>query len=407
MKIVMVSADNSKEVLVGGKHIHQELFEKGLIELGHQVDLIYPTWPLYVRFFILIDKILRKFSAIGNGRFFVNQWMRLGKGLFKKLCKHLEQSSVDLIICQEPLSAYWIQRTLSFTNRKIPVFGTVHGYYGLELTNYVSQNPGDAQIIKKHAAEIEQAHAQICSGLVAVDTRIKSYLQNEVHFNKPISIQFNAIDTKRFSPLAEAEKLQLKTKLGIESKFSLLIARRLVKKNGVAQALEALNELKKQNKTQIHFLIAGDGPEEQSLMSYVTNHHLEGQVSFLGAINHHQILEYYQAVDAVGLPSTLSDGVEEATSLSMLEGMSCGNPVVATAIGGLKEVIKHEQTGLLVEDKKPIEFAAAILRLAENSSFAKQLGEAASIYANNHHGYLNHAKEYLQFVEKVLNESSK
>ena len=62
--------------------------------------------------------------------------------------------------------------------------------------------------------------------------------------------------------------------------------------------------------------------------------------------------DLYGASDIVLVPSIHSYGVEEATSISALEAMGSGSPVVAGAVGGLKEIFEHEKDGLLVEVKK-------------------------------------------------------
>src|SRR2546425_7533059 len=76
-------------------------------------------------------------------------------------------------------------------------------------------------------------------------------------------------------------------------------------------------------------------------------------------------------------PSIPVVGVEEATSLFALEAMACGKPVVASAIGGLKEMIRNRENGILVPPARPDLLADAILELIRDRQLSDEIGEAA------------------------------
>jgi glycosyltransferase involved in cell wall biosynthesis len=79
------------------------------------------------------------------------------------------------------------------------------------------------------------------------------------------------------------------------------------------------------------------------------------------------------AADAVAVPSTRP----EPFGLVALEAAAAGVPVIAAAHGGLPEIVRHEQTGLLVEPGDPAELAAGLLSLADDPTRARRLGDAA------------------------------
>jgi len=70
----------------------------------------------------------------------------------------------------------------------------------------------------------------------------------------------------------------------------------------------------------------------------------------LPGVPNSKIHSYYQASDVVLVPSVTSNGVQEATSLNMLEGIACGKVVVYSNIGGMAEVVKDGINGFLVEE---------------------------------------------------------
>jgi glycosyltransferase involved in cell wall biosynthesis len=146
----------------------------------------------------------------------------------------------------------------------------------------------------------------------------------------------------------------------------------------VIYAVKAMDELKQRGKIDaFHLVIIGDGKEKENLKAYVEEKGLSPWVEFKGRIPHDQVDQYYKATSVLLMPSTKSDDVEEATSLSMLEGLICAKPVIASKIGGLKEVIEDGENGLLVDDKCPDQIADRLLFLLTNPQEAEALSQRA------------------------------
>ncbi len=92
---------------------------------------------------------------------------------------------------------------------------------------------------------------------------------------------------------------------------------------------------------------------------------------------HHLLSTYYRAADVVVMPSR-----SESFGLVALEAAACGVPVVATAVGGLREVVDDAITGLLIEQRTPEAFAAGIDRVLGDALTADRMGLAASVRAD-------------------------
>jgi D-inositol-3-phosphate glycosyltransferase len=98
------------------------------------------------------------------------------------------------------------------------------------------------------------------------------------------------------------------------------------------------------------------------------------RIQYVDPQPHHLLSSWYRAADVVLVPSR-----SESFGLVALEAAACGTPVVAAAVGGLRTLVEHERTGLLVEDRSPAAFAAAVSRIIEDPSCGAVLGaEAAS-----------------------------
>jgi len=116
-------------------------------------------------------------------------------------------------------------------------------------------------------------------------------------------------------------------------------------------------------------LLVGDGPEERLLRSRAAELGLGGSVRFLGF--RQDIPSLLALAEALVLPS-----LNEGFGLVLLEAMAMGKPVVASAVGGIPEVVLDGRTGLLVPPADPEALAVAILRLLEDPRAAQRLGEA-------------------------------
>jgi len=126
-----------------------------------------------------------------------------------------------------------------------------------------------------------------------------------------------------------------------------------------------------------HARIIGDGECRTELQSKIKSLDLEQKVELLGEVT--QTTEYLAKADIFVLSSNY-----EGLPLSVLEAMSMGLPVIATDVGGVKEAVLNEQTGLLSVRKDAMQFAKNIAKLESRPELRKQYGERAqSHYAQN------------------------
>ena len=116
-------------------------------------------------------------------------------------------------------------------------------------------------------------------------------------------------------------------------------------------------------------LIAGDGPCKYELQQLASELKLTSHVQFVGAV--HDVPSLLRQARLYVL-SSISEGV----SLTLLEAMASGLPVVATRVGGTPEVVADGVTGLLVPPRDPPALAAALLRLHRDHPLASRLGAA-------------------------------
>jgi len=177
----------------------------------------------------------------------------------------------------------------------------------------------------------------------------------------------NPLKTEFFVPLGN--KAELKKKYGFED-FNLLFIGRLSKEKNVDQLIRAAAKLKSKIPS-FSVGIASTGPAESELRRLTKKLGLQAEVRFLGFLEKEKLLETYNASDVFVMPSTV-----ETQSLSSMEAMLCGLPVVAVRSMGLQEYLKPE-AGFLLTPGDVDGLADKILYLYTNTRERIKMGEAA------------------------------
>lgn len=149
----------------------------------------------------------------------------------------------------------------------------------------------------------------------------------------------------------------------------LLYVGRLHEQKGVDVLLRALALL---DDPPVDLLVVGDGPRAGQLRDLAARLGVAGRVHMCGFVPHEEIPGVLGAGDPLVLPSRY-----EELGTVLLEAMHCGNPVVATRVGGIPGLVEDGVTGLLVPPGRPEPLAAAVRRLLGDPARAKEMAAAA------------------------------
>jgi len=134
--------------------------------------------------------------------------------------------------------------------------------------------------------------------------------------------------------------------------------RRLVYKNGIDTLIDAANIAIKKNR-RIVFLVVGKGPDMENVKLQAKQFGIEANFRLEGFVSDEDLPSYYNAADLFVLPSKSGEGLP----LVALEAMACGLPVIATDVGGIREILV-EDYGKLVLPNQPELLAEAVLDFA-------------------------------------------
>ena len=194
-------------------------------------------------------------------------------------------------------------------------------------------------------------------------------IANEEPFHGSHFTIHNAIDLDRVDLIIKAfNRTEAKEKLGITNNIVIGAVSRLSREKGIELLLEAFSLIQSSDE-RLRLLVVGNGPEEANLKLLAKNREIEDKVLFPGHKNWDEAIQLISLMDLVVCPSRF-----EGFGLTAAEAMACGKPVVANNTGGLKEVISHNRSGLLVNASDPVELAGNIRMLTENPLLMEEMG---------------------------------
>ena len=207
------------------------------------------------------------------------------------------------------------------------------------------------------------------------------------------------VDIKRFRPLDPGED---DTDLGVTGKFVFALSR-IDSNKGLDYLIRAFGKI--HNKTDAHLVIGGGSknPQEheikvkQSLEDIVEAEGVGNRVRFTGYVPDDLLDPYYRQADVFVLPSKY-----EPFGMTVLEAMACGTAVVATRLGGIREVLTDHTDSLLVDPSDADELGSALLDLLSKKDLAARLSRAGLELIRTTFSWQSIARRTLDFFDRYV-----
>lgn len=162
------------------------------------------------------------------------------------------------------------------------------------------------------------------------------------------------------------------------SKPYILAIGRHVPQKGFDQLIRALALLRQQGRLHHDLLLAGDGSHHDELKRLAADLRLESAIVFLGRVDRPRTVALFKGCSFFVLPSR-----HEPLGIVNLEAMAAGKAIVATRVGGVPELITHDENGLLVENNDVQGLGHAIDEIMHNTRLRENLAQNNSRYAAN------------------------
>jgi glycosyltransferase involved in cell wall biosynthesis len=275
---------------------------------------------------------------------------------FKPFYKRVNQSDLVHVHGHPYLSSLYAAIVAKFTHK--PIVLTQHNtfieYEGWRWDHVEWLN--DATIGKQVIRSADR--------ILTVSNATKRYVLSLGANPAKTSVLHNGVDIYRFKP-NKALREEKRRQLGIPAKATaVLTVRRLVYKNGIDTLIETAANALKQNPNLI-FLVVGSGPDQTQIQTQITKMGISTHFKLMGFVPDNELASFYNAADLFVLPSKSGEGLP----LVSLEAMACGLPVIATDVGGIREIVP-EAYGKFVPPGSPESMSEAILELSHRSNMA-------------------------------------
>lgn len=246
------------------------------------------------------------------------------------------------------------------------------------------------QFVFKHVDKV----ACICNGLK--DAIIERGISNDKLFVSP-----NAVDFRKFQKIKEIDQ-QLAVSLGITDKKVIGFLGSFFKYEGIEYAIKAMPEILA-TVPNAHLLLVGGGNQAEQLKELTTELNLNSHVTFTGRVPYEDIVRYYSLVDLLVFPRENIRLTQLVTPLKPLESMALGKPVIASDVGGHREMIQDGETGKLFIAEDSSSLAEAALTMFEDREFLEYCVSNGHDYVENDRNWHNTAKCYLPVYDELKN----
>ncbi|WP_145999613.1 glycosyltransferase family 4 protein [Deinococcus sp. UR1] len=384
MRILMVSVDFLPSI--GGVAAHIYNLSKSLSMMGHHVDVLYTNLSnddsvrdyqldgFNVREIHIKPNRVKSLRIIHRNRIIKNniEEMQELRGNYDIIHQH------DFLSSTFPCRAFskkWI-----WTNHTSGFLKTFDKFYGKMLIKVLYNK---------------------VRGIISVSTEIneksKSIFKNTTCFEIP-----NGVNNVDFNP----EIIGNKASFGLSGKdYIILCPRRMVEKNGIIYLAEAAKYIIENDLIPNAVFVFLGNDESQSIRSdYVDKIHntlsaldenkRRKHIKFMGNLPMSEMPRINAMADIVVIPSLM-----EAVSLSALEAMASGTPVVASNVGGLPQIIHNGVTGFLVDSRSSESLVNALVQ-ASRSDMSKIIENAINLVSEEYTWSVV-AKRTLEIYKKV------
>ncbi|MCE3279634.1 MAG: hypothetical protein K0S44_1825 [Bacteroidetes bacterium] len=150
----------------------------------------------------------------------------------------------------------------------------------------------------------------------------------------------------------------------------------------------------------LKLMIVGGGSKAKDYEKIVNDLGIKENVVFVGKVEYKEIIAYHNMIDIF-----VNVSRNESFGVSVLEASACEIPVIASNVGGLKEVVEDKKTGIVVESENISEVVNAINSLLNNAELRKKMGENGRVMVLNKYDLSKNVNELISVYNKLLKEN--
>lgn len=251
--------------------------------------------------------------------------------------------------------------------------------------------------METHVVKHANAVTTICQGLKA-DLIGRGFPEDK------FTVIPNAVNIEQFDLITQ-KNTELEKELGLENCQVLGFLGSFYGYEGLDLAVTAFAKVVKSH-SNARLLLVGGGPQEENLKQQVKKLNIEEKVIFTGRVPHSEVGKYYSLVDLLVYPRKNMRLTDLVTPLKPLEAMAQGKLVLASDVGGHKELITDNENGFLFKADNVEHFSERIIELLVSTSSSKCLVEEPTSDAIDPRHIIKKGRNYVENIRNWKNSVS-
>lgn len=328
----------------------------------------------------------------------VNQLALIGP-MRRRILEVIEEEKPDIIHAHSPALNGMAALQAGRKSGK-PVVYEIRAFWEDAAVDHGTCKEGDLRYrltrkLETHVARQARMVTTICEGLRA------DLMARGIHDSKMVVIP-NAVNIEQFSLLSEKDSA-LQASLGLSGKQVLGFLGSFYAYEGLDLLLRAMPQILRALPNAC-LLLVGGGPQEQSLRQLVRELQLEAHVCMPGRVLHQDVSRYYSLVDLLVYPRKPMRLTELVTPLKPLEAMAQGKLVMASDVGGHRELITHGANGWLFKSNDIPALAEQAVQILKGAPAHAPVVQAGRAYVENVRNWQNSVANYEQVYARLLAE---
>jgi PEP-CTERM/exosortase A-associated glycosyltransferase len=318
-------------------------------------------------------------------------------GLAKRLAEIIPLVKPDVLHAHSPslnaIAALRVGQALG-----IPVVYEIRAFWEDAAADHGTSRPGGlryrlTRAIESYVLRRADAITTICEGL-------RTDIVARGIPGAKVTVIPNAVDSSQFGAAGQPDGM-LAHSLGLTGHLVLGFIGSFYAYEGLALLIRALPRMLAAVPS-LQLLLVGGGQQEEQLRALVAELGLERKVKFAGRVPHQQIATYYGLIDILIYPRLPMRLTELVTPLKPLEGMAHGRLIVASDVGGHREMIEHGKTGMLFKAGSADALADQVLQLIRQVQTWPLLRRQAKAYVARERNWGVSVARYRDIYQRLL-----
>jgi PEP-CTERM/exosortase A-associated glycosyltransferase len=319
--------------------------------------------------------------------------LKLMLRMTRRIEKVARQEAIDLIHSHSPLlnglPALWVTRRL-----KIPLVYEARAFWEDAAVDHGTF--AEASFRYRVSRTLETLLFKHTDHAVTICEAMRKDLQSRgVAMNK-ITVVPNGVNIREFQPIERSNTVA--NDLGLNGGPVFGFVGSFYRYEGLRFLMETFPKIVARIPNAC-LLLVGGGEEEDALKQMAR---AQNGVHFTGRVPHQKVMDYYSLVDIFVYPRLRMRLTEVVTPLKPLESMAMGKAILASDVGGHKELIDHGRTGCLFAAGSVDDLVAQSVRLANDSALRTKLGEAGRKFVAEERSWEKLNRRYVQLYNNAL-----